>query len=90
VQHAARVGFQPIDHLELYDQMAALLEPLGIVKAPELRRAKTTARVNFSEAEFLGNYCVVAVSSFGWLIHTTVGSAGGSGGLRTKRSGCLA
>jgi len=50
----------------------------------------TTARVNLSEAEFLGNHCVVAVSSFGSLIHTAVGSAGGVGGLRTKRSGCSA
>jgi hypothetical protein len=36
------------------------------------------------------NHCVVVGSSFGWLIHTIVGSAGGSGGLRTKRSGCSA
>ncbi len=47
-----------------------------------------TARVNISEADLFGNHCVVAVSSFGSLIHTAVGSAGGSGGLRTKRSGC--
>ena len=50
----------------------------------------STARVNLSEAEFLGNHCVVAASSFGSLIHTAVGSAGGSGSLRTKRSGCSA
>ncbi len=37
----------------------------------------------------LENHCVVA-SSFGSLIHTAVGSAGGCGGLRTKRSGCAA
>jgi hypothetical protein len=49
-----------------------------------------TARVNLSEAVFLGNHCVVAVSSFGSLIHTAVGRAGGPGGLRTKRSGCWA
>ena len=48
------------------------------------------ARVNFSEAEFLGNHCVVAVSSLGSLIQTAVGSAGGWGGLRTKRSGWAA
>jgi hypothetical protein len=47
-------------------------------------------RVNLSEADSLGNHCVVAGSSFGWLIHTAVGSAGGSGGLRTKRSGWVA
>src|SRR6266540_6932265 len=47
------------------------------------------ARVNLSEASSLRNHCVVAGSSFGSLIHTAVGSAGGSGGLRTKRSGCL-
>jgi len=48
-----------------------------------------SARVNLFEADFFGNHCVVAVSSFsgGWLIQATVGSAGGSGGLRTKRSG---
>src|SRR6266508_121849 len=49
-----------------------------------------SAPVNLSEAGFLGNHCVVAVSSFGSLIHTAVGSAGGVGGLRTKRSGCSA
>jgi putative transposase len=48
------------------------------------------ARVNLSEADSLGNHCVVAASSFGSLIQTAVGSAGGSGGLRTKRSGWVA
>src|SRR5207342_1205690 len=48
------------------------------------------ARVNLSEAGSLGNHCVVAVSSFGWLIQTAVGSAGGWGGLPTKRSGWAA
>src|SRR6266511_264378 len=52
--------------------------------------ALPAARVNISEADLFGNHCVVAVSSFGSLIHTAVGSAGGSGGLRTKRSGCWA
>jgi predicted site-specific integrase-resolvase len=46
------------------------------------------ARVNLSEADPWGNHCVVVVSSFGSLIQTAVGSAGGWGGLRTKRSGC--
>jgi hypothetical protein len=46
------------------------------------------ARVNVSEADFLGNHCVVVVASFGWLIQTAPGSAGGAGGLLTKRSGC--
>jgi hypothetical protein len=48
------------------------------------------ARVNLSEADSFANHCVVAVSSLGSLIHTAVGSAGGWGGLRTKRSGCSA
>jgi hypothetical protein len=48
------------------------------------------ARVNGSEADLVGNHCVVAESSLGSLIHTAVGSAGGWGGLRTKRSGCSA
>ncbi len=48
------------------------------------------APVNLSEAESFGNHCVVVGSSFGSLIHTAVGSAGGWGGLRTKRSGCWA
>jgi hypothetical protein len=48
------------------------------------------ARVNLPEARSYGNHCVVAVSSLGWLIQTAVGSAGGSGGLWTKRSGCSA
>jgi hypothetical protein len=51
---------------------------------------RTTARVNFLEADVSGNHCVVAGSSFGSLIHTAVGRAGGWGGLRTKRSGCSA
>jgi len=48
------------------------------------------ARVNLSEADSLGNHCVVVVSSFGWLIQTAPGSAGGWGGLPTKRSGWAA
>jgi hypothetical protein len=48
------------------------------------------ARVNFSEADSFGNYCVVAVSCFGSLIQTAVGRAGGAGGLRTNRSGWAA
>jgi len=48
------------------------------------------APVNLSEADSVGNHCVVAGPSFGWLIQAAVGSAGGSGGLRTKRSGCSA
>jgi hypothetical protein len=50
----------------------------------------TAARVNLSETGSLGNHCVVAVSSFGWLIQTGPGSAGGWGGLRTNRSGWAA
>jgi hypothetical protein len=79
----------------LYDQTTATRRRLLNDRA---RQAAQTgrgmqvgpARVNLSEAVFLGNHCVVAVSSFGWLIHTAVGRAGGSGGLRTKRSGCWA
>jgi hypothetical protein len=50
----------------------------------------STARVNLSEAGSVGNHCVVAGSSFGWLIQTGPGSAGGRGGLRTNRSGWVA
>ncbi|MBI2708275.1 MAG: hypothetical protein HYX34_01070, partial [Actinobacteria bacterium] len=46
------------------------------------------ARVNLSEADSFVNHCVVVGSSLGSLIHTAPGSFGGSGGLRTKRSGC--
>ena len=53
-------------------------------------RGVASARVNLFEADFFGNHCVVAGSSFGSLIHTAVGSAGGWGGLRTNRSGLLA
>src|SRR5215207_8856471 len=60
--------------------MASATQALGVL----------AARVNLSEADVFGNHCVVAVSSFGSLIHTAVGSAGGSGGFRTKRSGCCA
>ena len=48
------------------------------------------SRVNLSEADFFVNHCVVGASSWGLLIHAAVGSAGGWGGLRTKRSGCSA
>jgi hypothetical protein len=50
----------------------------------------SAARVNLSEAIFFGNHCVVVVSFWGSLIQTAVGSAGGSGGWRTKRWGCSA
>lgn len=43
-----------------------------------------------SEADSSRNHCAVAVSSFGSLIQAAVGSTGGSGALRTKRSGCAA
>jgi hypothetical protein len=48
------------------------------------------ARVNACEADSFWNHCAVAITSFGSLIHATAGSFGGSGGLRTKRSGCAA
>jgi hypothetical protein len=54
------------------------------------RQKLGAARVNLPEELSYGNHCVVAVSSFGWVIHTAVGSVGGVGGLRTKRSGCSA
>jgi hypothetical protein len=60
----------------------------GVLSAPIRTAGRPAARVNLSEAGSFANHCVVAVSSFGSLIHTAVGSAGGSGGLRTKRSGC--
>jgi hypothetical protein len=53
-------------------------------------RQVAAARVNLSEAGSVGNHCVVAGSSFGWLIQTGPGSAGGRGGLRTNRSGWVA
>jgi hypothetical protein len=46
-----------------------------------------SAPVNLCETESFGNHCAVVSSSFGSLIHATVGNAGGSGALRTKRSG---
>jgi hypothetical protein len=36
------------------------------------------------------NHCAEGLTSSGLLIHTAVGSAGGVGGLRTKRSGYAA
>jgi hypothetical protein len=64
--------------------VAAVIAVDGLATTVLLLRA---ARVNLSEADSFGNHCVVARSSFGWLIQTAVGSGGGSGGLRTKRSG---
>jgi hypothetical protein len=55
----------------------------------KVTRQLPAARVNPFEADFFGNHCVVAYS-LGSLIHTAVGSAGGWGGLRTKRSRCSA
>jgi len=46
--------------------------------------------VNPFEADSSRNHWLELASSFGLLIHTVLGSAGGSGGLRTKRSGCAA
>jgi hypothetical protein len=66
-----------------------LVDYLGEIR-PGLDYASWAAHVNLFEADFFGIHCVVAASSFGSLIHTTVGSAGGWGGLRTKRSGCSA
>lgn len=45
------------------------------------------ARVNLCEAAFSKHHCVDVVSFSGRLIHAAVGSAGGSGGFRAKRSG---
>ena len=50
-------------------------------------RQQLAAPVNLCETESFGNHCAVVSSSFGSLIHATVGNAGGSGALRTKRSG---
>ena len=47
-------------------------------------------RVNLCETDSSKHHCVVAASSFGSLIHAAVGNAGGSGALRTKRSGWAA
>ena len=71
---------------QLKGGMRALHAPVNTLNA----NWAYTARVNLSEADSLGNHCVVAVSSFGSLIHTAAGSAGGSGSLRTNRSGCSA
>jgi hypothetical protein len=39
VLHPVRTGFLPIDHLDLHDQLIPVMRPLGIVAAPELKRA---------------------------------------------------
>ncbi|MDA8373599.1 MAG: ATP-binding protein [Actinomycetota bacterium] len=49
--------------------------------------AKGAARVNLCETESLDNHCAVVVASSGRLIHAADGRTGGSGCLRTKRSG---
>ena len=43
--------------------------------------------VNLSETRSCGNYCAGSSLSSGLLIHTVSGSWGGSGALRTNRSG---
>ena len=48
------------------------------------------ARVNPFEADFWVNHWAEGLTSSGLLIQTAVGSAGGAGGRRTKRSGCAA
>jgi len=67
-----------------------VLEQLMSVSSSDRGLLSKRARVNLCEADFFGNHCVVAVSSFGWLIQAIDGSAGGVGGLRTNRSGCSA
>jgi aryl-alcohol dehydrogenase-like predicted oxidoreductase len=62
---------------------------LGAVLKGRRDKATVAARVNPCEADLLGNHCV-EVSSFGSLIHATVGRRGGWGGLRTNRSGWVA
>jgi transposase-like protein len=64
--------------------------PQKIHRVCRLIARRRPARVNLFEAGFFGNHCVVGVSSMGSLIQTTVGSAGGWGGLWTKRSGWVA
>lgn len=50
--------------------------------------ASLTEPVNLIEAPLCGIYRVACSDGSGRLIHEPVGSFGGSGGLRTKRSGC--
>jgi hypothetical protein len=65
--------------------VALLTTTAWVVRGVAARRVSTFLRQTRRR-----NHCVVVGSSFGWLIHTIVGSAGGSGGLRTKRSRCSA
>jgi hypothetical protein len=77
---------RPVHLLAAMDHTSrAVLTQQQVGGAPE-----EAARVNLSEAGSVGNHCVVAGSSFGWLIQTGPGSAGGRGGLRTNRSGWVA
>jgi hypothetical protein len=75
--------------VNLFEQVLAL-QSTSEGKLPLTLVVWDAARVNLCEADLFANHCVVAVASFGSLIHTAVGNAGGSGGLRTKRSGCSA
>ncbi len=77
---------------EVHDALAEapLVEQLELdAREGGQRRLASAARVNPYEADFFGNQCVV-VSSWGSLIHATVGKSGGVGILRTKRSGWAA
>jgi hypothetical protein len=72
------------DYAECFD--AALVAPALLPKA----LSDAGARRVSSFLRQLLHRNTVSGSSFGSLIHATVGSAGGSGRLRTKRSGWAA
>ena len=76
------------------DPVAPPLEPKAIraCLAPEVaaefdREWAIAEPVNLNEAPSSSNYCAAASFWSGGLIHEVVGRAGGSGGLRTNRSG---
>ncbi len=75
------MGTMPMAGLPDSNSMVWVVPPL-LARAP--------APVNLFEADLVLNHCVEASTSLGSLIQATAGITGGTGGLRTNRSGWAA
>ncbi len=69
------------------ERVEVLAHELKVSAGTLYRWKKQAAPVNLCETHFFANHCAEGASSPGSLIHETAGIAGGTGGLRTNRSG---
>lgn len=88
--HGRRHRLVVIDEGEVDDDLVR--DPTEVLTnfCARLYGRRSAVPVNPFQADSSRNHWLELASSFGLLIHTVLGSAGGSGGLRTKRSGCAA